>query len=75
MSRECKRVPLDFEWPLNEVWRGYIDPYAGQSRRCDICDGTGDNAATKQLYDAWYSFGRARIRTSCPRPTRWSPCS
>lgn len=26
MSREVKRVPLDFGWPLNTVWEGYLMP-------------------------------------------------
>jgi len=25
-NREVRRVPLDFDWPLNEVWKGYINP-------------------------------------------------
>ena len=24
MGRELKRVPLDFDWPLNKVWDGYL---------------------------------------------------
>lgn len=37
MGRELKRVPLDFSWPLNKVWDGYINhehrpcPEDGQS--------------------------------------------
>lgn len=27
MSREIKRVPLDFEWPLNKVWDGFVNPH------------------------------------------------
>jgi hypothetical protein len=27
MGREVKRVPLDFNHPLNKVWSGYINPY------------------------------------------------
>ena len=26
MGREVKRVPLDFDWPINEVWKGYLLP-------------------------------------------------
>lgn len=26
MGRELRRVPLDFDWPLNEVWQGYLSP-------------------------------------------------
>lgn len=38
MSRTCRRVPLDFDWPIDEVWEGYIHP---TWRRCpgDDCDG------------------------------------
>jgi hypothetical protein len=25
MSREIRRVPLDFDWPLNKPWEGYIN--------------------------------------------------
>ena len=24
MGRELKRVPLDFDYPLNEIWKGYV---------------------------------------------------
>ena len=24
--RTAKRVPLDFDWPLKEVWTGYLPP-------------------------------------------------
>lgn len=24
ISREVRRVPLDFDWPLNKVWQGYV---------------------------------------------------
>ncbi len=27
MGRELKRVPLDFNWPKNEVWKGFINPH------------------------------------------------
>lgn len=27
MGRELKRVPLDFDWPLNKRWEGFINPY------------------------------------------------
>jgi hypothetical protein len=26
MGRELRRVPLDFDWPLNKVWQGYVPP-------------------------------------------------
>lgn len=26
MGREIRRVPLDFNWPLNKVWEGFLNP-------------------------------------------------
>lgn len=54
MGREIKRVTLDFNWPLNMVWKGYINPYRPQE--CKTCEGSGLNKETKQIYDDWYDF-------------------
>jgi hypothetical protein len=27
MSRELRRVPLDFDWPLKKVWDGFVNPH------------------------------------------------
>ena len=27
MGRELKRVPLDFDWPRGEIWKGYVCPH------------------------------------------------
>lgn len=27
MGRKIKRVPLDFNWPLNKVWEGFLNPH------------------------------------------------
>lgn len=53
MGRMLKRVPLDFDWPLNHRWKGYLCPY--RSQKC-VCDGTGYNPATKQIADDFYDF-------------------
>jgi len=29
MSREIKRVPLDFDWPTDVTWKGYVRPPSG----------------------------------------------
>jgi hypothetical protein len=40
MGRELRRVPLDFEWPLNKRWKGYLNPHYV---KCPICpDGSGN---------------------------------
>ncbi len=35
MGRLLKRVPLDFDWPMKSIWKGYINPY--NSIRCPYC--------------------------------------
>jgi len=55
-NRELRRVPLDFDWPLNQVWKGYINPY--KSMECKSCMGSGLNSATKKLDDDWYTHSR-----------------
>ena len=54
MGRILKRVPLDFKWSINQVWKGYINPY--HSQECKACDRTGLNPETKKIEDAWYAF-------------------
>lgn len=39
MSREVKRVPLDFDAPLNEVWAGYCKPTELIEDQCGACAG------------------------------------
>lgn len=53
MGRELKRVPLDFDWPLNKVWGGYINPYQCQSTECPYCKNGWTPEASK-LKDQWY---------------------
>jgi hypothetical protein len=53
MSREIKRVALDFEWPLNKVWKGYINPHYKRCPAKDCCG--GETAAS-----AWV-LGVARL--------------
>lgn len=53
MGRELKRVSLDFDWPINEKWEGYINPHRGDE--CPSCD-AGYNKATQKLHDEWYGY-------------------
>jgi hypothetical protein len=39
MVRLLKQVPLDFDWKLNEVWSGYINPH--KRHKCNECEGLG----------------------------------
>ena len=46
MGRELKRVPLDFDWPINKVWEGFINPHYSQ---CAHCNGGGNTKARRLL--------------------------
>lgn len=41
MSREIRRVPLNFDAPLRKVWAGYIMPSNLRMDTCTACDGRG----------------------------------
>lgn len=49
MGREIKRVPLDFDWPMNEVWRGFQTPNELDGEPCPHCHG-GETWASRWLY-------------------------
>jgi hypothetical protein len=54
MSRELKRVPMDFGWPLGEIWKGYLNPY--HPHDCPACKGSGYNAETEEVSRSFYDF-------------------
>jgi hypothetical protein len=54
MSREVRRVPLDFEHPLRQVWSGYIQPEWLDEEKCMSCDGSGYSPTARRLQDTWY---------------------
>jgi hypothetical protein len=56
MSREVRRVPLDFDWPLKKVWAGYLRPDELDGQKCVICDGGGYSAYAKRMHDRWYGY-------------------
>jgi hypothetical protein len=54
MGRELYRVPLDFTWPINKVWRGFINPYYALQVKCPECHGSGQTPEAKRISDEWY---------------------
>jgi hypothetical protein len=56
MGREVKRVAIDFDWPLNKPWKGYICELYRESYKCPDCAGTGYSPIAKQLHDMWYGY-------------------
>lgn len=55
MGREVKRVPLEFDWPLGEVWDGYLMPKRLRERKCDDCE-NGYSPQAESLFKKWYGY-------------------
>lgn len=70
MGRELKRVPLDFRWPYDQLWKGYVNPF--RSMECKSCDGGGLNPETKKIYDDWYNFGNTPNYIDLPNGRRYN---
>lgn len=47
MGREIKRVPVDFDWPIDKVWQGYLMPDEVDLPTCTDCGGQGSTAAAR----------------------------
>lgn len=60
MGRELKRVPLDFVWPENKPWSGFLNPHYAKSHDCAACGGSGSSPEARRLKDQWY--GNAPFR-------------
>lgn len=70
MGRELKRVPLDFDYPLNKVWYGYYDRYINfcHDNYSAGCEGCKKYAAIKGIpfathgcpdFDSYYGIDLA----------------
>jgi hypothetical protein len=59
MGRELKRVPLNFDWPIDKTWKGYLNPHPGADQ-CSICEGTGMSRTARHWDALWY--GRIPFR-------------
>ena len=55
MGRELNRVPMDFSWPLEKTWQGYLNPhYDGHCNNCPDCNGSGASPEANRLQSLWY---------------------
>ena len=53
MGREIRRVPADFNWPLDQVWEGFLSPDKFDETPCPDCE-SGYSPQAQNLYDLWY---------------------
>ncbi|MER6605999.1 hypothetical protein ABT282_08785 [Streptomyces sp. NPDC000927] len=53
MGREVRRVPIDFNWPLNQIWEGFLAPEKFKEDPCPDCK-NGYSPQAQNLFDLWY---------------------
>lgn len=49
MSREVRRVPVDFDWELKKVWSGYLMPDNFRETPCADCYSSGSTPAMQWI--------------------------
>lgn len=54
MGRQLRRVPLDFNWPVNQRWKGFINPHYKNAKDCEECGGSGYSPQALILANQWY---------------------
>ena len=59
MGRELRRVPLDFDWPMNQRWSGFVNPHYA---KCQRCDGRGDTMASLARRMAYSNYQAERFQ-------------
>lgn len=70
MGREIKRVEAGFDWPLDQTWKGYLNPY--QPVPCPQCkNGYGSDGLTAEARAVADSFYDSGYNGSYPSPHRW----
>lgn len=71
MGRTVKRVALDFSWPLDKVWSGYLNPHRDERDPCPHCGGRGDSPQVRRLHALWY--GHAPFKPEDRGSVPWTP--
>jgi hypothetical protein len=54
MGRELKRVPMDFDWPIDKIWDGYLTPEEFRLPQCAACGGDGYTPEARAIADTFY---------------------
>jgi hypothetical protein len=70
MGREIRRVPVDFDWPLNKIWEGFLRPDSLDGAKCPDCK-SGYSPRAENLYDLWYGKIPFDPATTGSKP--WQP--
>lgn len=55
MGRQIRRVSVDFDWPLHQVWGGFLTPDRFNEVKCPDCK-SGYSPQAQHLFDLWYGY-------------------
>jgi len=69
MGRQVRRVPVDFDWPPNEVWQGFLLPECLHTNKCPDCE-NGYSPAAQSLLDLWYGNAPFNPTSTDSKPWR-----
>jgi len=72
MGRELKRVPLDFEWPLKEIWWGFLNPFYKYHLDCPSCNVSGYSPWAKDQKEKWQGYHREDWEWIVPGKSRYN---
>jgi hypothetical protein len=58
MSREVRRIALDFDAPVGKVWEGYLNPYRDRAQKCQcVVEGRdGLSPRAHELTERWWGY-------------------
>lgn len=56
MGREVRRVAIDFDWPLNTPYSGFLRPAELNPVRCPTCDGDSMSPEGREMYQRWWGY-------------------
>lgn len=71
MGRQLRRVALDFNWPQDTVWKGFINPHYDKQHDCEACNHSGYSPQAYHLYQQWYGYVHFNPESRGSRP--WTP--
>lgn len=54
MGRQVRRVALDFTWPMNTRYSGFVRPSELEPTQCAKCDGSGSSPEAAEMHARWY---------------------
>lgn len=54
MGRELRRVPINFQWEINKLWSGFVNPH--KIHECSHCKGIGYSEDYEALKNEWYGY-------------------